>query len=195
MYSQNDEEKFILEHFAGQPVGRFYDIGAWNGVKFSNTLALLEQGWSGVSVEPEYESFRALVANLEPHAARLDLVNAAVALQPGLVPFWSSNGDAVSTLDADHRDKWADAIGGMRKYFIQTLTLETLFDTFGQAEFISLDVEGTNLGLFRELPFHWPRLKMIVVEHDSHTDLMTVLAARHGFRNIHVTSENLILLR
>jgi FkbM family methyltransferase len=195
MYTQNDEEEHILKHLAGIPAGRFYDIGAWNGVQFSNTLALLERGWSGVSVEPEFESFRALITNLAPHLDRLSLVNAAVATTSTLAPFWSSHGDAVSTLDPAHRDKWSDAIGGMRKYFIKTLPISELFSTFGPAEFISLDVEGTNWELFQQLPFYWTDLKLIVVEHDSRIEEMCELAARFDFKPVHTTSENLILAR
>ena len=42
MYSQTDEERVILEHFAQRPSGRFLDIGAFDGRVFSNTLALAE---------------------------------------------------------------------------------------------------------------------------------------------------------
>jgi hypothetical protein len=33
MYSQNDEERFIVDFFAGR-TGRFLDIGAFDGVRF-----------------------------------------------------------------------------------------------------------------------------------------------------------------
>ena len=48
MYSQNDEERVILEYFAGKTDGRFVDVGAWSGATFSNVWALMELGWSGV---------------------------------------------------------------------------------------------------------------------------------------------------
>ena len=195
MYTQNDEEDFILAHFEGKPPGRFYDIGAWNGVKFSNVLALIERDWHGVMVEPEFESFRALIGNMAPYINQVQLVNAAVAINSSVVPFWSSNGDAVSTLDTAHRDLWSEAIGGMRKYFIKTMALTELFNAFGPAEFISLDVEGTNLELFKALPFHWNELSLIVAEHEGNIDEMCQIAAPFGFAKIHTTSENLILAR
>lgn len=71
MFSQYDEEKYILEAVmpvGGLPVtidvtgegwlrpsiapGRFLDIGGWHPVIFSNTRALVEIGWEGVIVEP-----------------------------------------------------------------------------------------------------------------------------------------------
>ncbi len=50
MYSQNNEEKFILEHFKNRK-GKFLDIGAYDGKTFSNTFALVELGWSGLEIE------------------------------------------------------------------------------------------------------------------------------------------------
>lgn len=195
MYSQKDEEKHILDYF-GSNIGRFYDIGAWNGVKFSNTLALLERGWTGTLVEPEFNAFAALQANLKAHADRTTLVNAAIALEDKLMRFWSSRGDAVSTLDEAHRDKWSDAIGGMDLYWLRPITPSALFETFGEAEFISLDVEGINWEIFKAIPFaEWPALKMVCVEHDTRDAEMLQHAAPFGFKHVITNAENLIIAR
>ena len=195
MYSQNDEEKFILEYF-GDTVARFYDIGAWSGVRLSNTYALLQRGWSGTLVEPEFNAFAALTQNLREHAARTTLVNAAIALEAKLTKFWSSKGDAVSTFDEAHRDKWNDAVGGMDLYWIMPITPAQLFATFGEAEFISLDVEGTNWPIFQQIPFaEWPTLRMVCVEHDNHADAMLAHATQFGFKEITRNPENLIIAR
>jgi len=51
MFSQRDEETYILEHFKGS-TGTFLDLGAYDGVMFSNTRQLALNGWCGVCVEP-----------------------------------------------------------------------------------------------------------------------------------------------
>lgn len=51
MYSQQDEEKYILEALEGI-TGTFLDIGAWHPTDKSNTRRLIELGWSGVLIEP-----------------------------------------------------------------------------------------------------------------------------------------------
>lgn len=58
-YSQNGEQEAILKIF-GESEGRFLDIGAYDGKTFSNTLALIERGWSGVLIEPSPNAFMAL---------------------------------------------------------------------------------------------------------------------------------------
>lgn len=48
MHAFNGEDEFVL---AKVPVGFFVDIGAGDGVTWSNSRALYEAGWSGVCVE------------------------------------------------------------------------------------------------------------------------------------------------
>ena len=61
MYTQRDEEPFILKHFElMKSPGRFLDIGAFNGETFSTTRQLALNGWSGVCVEPSQIPFRDL---------------------------------------------------------------------------------------------------------------------------------------
>lgn len=60
MYSQNQEEQYILNFFAGQQPGTLLDIGANDGKTFSNSLALIEKGWSAALVEPSYWAFEKL---------------------------------------------------------------------------------------------------------------------------------------
>ena len=43
-YSQHNEQEIILNFFNGR-IGRYLDIGAFDCVDMSNTLALAELGW------------------------------------------------------------------------------------------------------------------------------------------------------
>jgi FkbM family methyltransferase len=191
MYSQNDEEQVILEYFGGK-VGRFYDIGAWDGKTFSNVRALLERGWSGLMVEPSPTVFVNLLKNVVEFGDRVRLLNAAITVKSGLMDFYEANGDAVGTLDPAHAQKWH--LSGT-KFVTHTLGMQQLFNEFGRAEFINLDVEGTNATLFPLLPWDWTELRMVCVEHDGHEKQMEQLVMPYGFRRIHRTAENLILVR
>lgn len=194
-HSQQDEESHILRFFAGT-TGSLLDIGAYDGITFSNTHALLQQGWRGVLVEPEPTSFMGLITNTEAFGDRVTLVNAAVSPNPGLQQFWDSRGDAVSSLDTAHVAKWNKQVkGGMRPFYLVTLSPNDLFAKFGPAEFINLDVEGINWEVFQTIPFAWPELRMICVEYDEHKQSMTAFAAERGFRVLHTTAQNLLLVR
>ena len=194
MHSQNDEEQVILEYF-GEFRGTFYDIGAWDGKCLSNTYALLERGWAGVMVEPAPRSFVGLMENTEPFRDRVQLVNAAITVEGGLRPFYDCKGDAVATLDIAHRDKWETHTGKMREMAVNTLSIKDLFATFGAAEFINLDVEGTNAELFGHLPISLANVRMVCVEHDGHYPEMEAAAAQFGYQRLLLNGENLILAR
>lgn len=200
MYSQNNEEEVIVSEFTrmGVTTGRFLEIGAWDGKGFSNTFRLAELGWRGVCVEPSPTVFPGLMKN---HAGndKIILVNAAVSASvPRLVEWFDSGGDAISTTNVAHKDKWEKGWNAkFSKFFIFTMPMSVLFDQFGfDFDFINIDVESTNAEMFRALP--WAALKhtkVICVEHDGNQHSMAQLAAANGFSPLHMNGENLILTR
>ena len=193
MYSQHDEEKVILEVLgAGEP-GVLYDIGAWEGLQFSNSRALLEKGWSGVMVEPSPSAFVGLMKNTEVFGDRVKLVNVALAENAMVRKFYDAGGDAVGTLSEAHRALW-DKVP-MRPIYVNTLQVVDLFSVFGPGQYINLDVEGLNWELFQLLPLSWPDFRLICVEHEGKIEQMHRHAGNFGFRKLHQTVENLILVR
>ena len=76
-YSQKDEQDYILRAVEGIITGTFLDIGAYNGEDYSNTMCLVERGWSGIMVEPGLEAFQALLAR-HGRANNLKLIHATV---------------------------------------------------------------------------------------------------------------------
>ena len=200
MYSQNNEEEIIVAEFKRMAVasGRFLDIGAWDGKGFSNTFRLAELDWSGVCVEASPTVFPGLVKN---HAGntKIILVNAAVSAGPAkLVEWFDSGGDAISTTSPAHKDKWEKGWKvNFSKFWVHTMPMIALFDQFGfDFDFINIDVESTNMEMFRALP--WAALKhtkVICVEHDLNQHEMAKLAQKHGFHALSMNGENLILTR
>ncbi len=196
MYSQNDEEKVILGVFGEKP-GRLLDIGAYDGKAFSNTLALIELGWEAVCIEPSPGVFNAL---MERHKSnpKVTLVNCAIAPKAGLMPFYDSGGDAVSTLDTAHKEKWEK--GWNSKFtplWTNAITMEMLFAQFGyDYDFINLDVEGISYLLSTQLPYDKiSKARVICIEHDGHDNEICVQAGRVGFQSIYFNGENIILSR
>jgi FkbM family methyltransferase len=198
MYSQNNEEQVILELFNGAATpGRFLDIGAWDGKTFSNSYRLVELGWAGVLVEPSPTAFTALLA-LHGGKPHLTLANVALARQPGLIKFYDSGGDAVSTAVEAHVAKWeAHSQVRFKPFHLLAMDLPWFFHEFGgDYDFINLDVESLNWDLFQDLlPLVTPRVKVICVEHDGLDDEMEALAKPLGFTRRLFNGENIILAR
>jgi len=198
LYSQNNEEEFILNHFASAPPGRFLDIGAYNGKHFSNTYALVEQRkWGGVCIEPSPKVF---VDLLELHGANPDikLVNTAITLGGGFCPFWDSSGDAISTTNEAHRDKWAKGWKvAYKEFFVYAITPLQLVEQFGvDFEFINVDVEGFSADLFKALPIHlFEKCKLICVEHDNQDEAIALKCSKLGYQVVAFNGENIIMGR
>src|SRR6266566_887458 len=109
MSSQYNEHEHILRHFAGR-IGRFLDIGAFDGLTFSNTRCLAELGWGGVLVEPSPAAFVHLMKGYEGNP-NVELVNAGLAPVSGLFRFWANTkdgltADAMSSFNSKHVAKF-----------------------------------------------------------------------------------------
>lgn len=199
MYSQNDEEAHIVEFFGKLELEKpwFMDIGAYDGITFSNTLKLAELGWGGICVEPSPIPFKRL---MEIHKDRpnVHLVHAALTPEENghIIPFYDCRGDGVSTLIPAHVQRWQSQVQ-YQPYWVLTLPLSSFLQQFGtQCTFLNLDVESLNIQLFRALPLaKFDKLRMLCVEHDSHDAEIEERAREFGFRPIAKNPENVILVR
>jgi FkbM family methyltransferase len=195
-YSQNDEEKHILEICGDIPNGRFLDIGAYNPKIFSNTRALFERGWGGVLVEPSPGPFLDLLAEYGK-CEQIELVCAAVCSGVGLLRFHASE-DAVSTVNDIHYQKWRTRADFVGQFFISTVTATQIFNRFGRDfDFINIDIEGHSMETFLDMIRREPELrpKCFCVEHDGSQGEIERRSTTFGYRVRHITSENIILER
>jgi FkbM family methyltransferase len=196
-FSQNDEENYILDYFSGLTNGKLIEIGAYDPFKFSNTRALIEQGWSGVLVEPDPICYARLNAEYS-ETERITLIQKAITEADGEITFYSSGGDAIGSTSIAHKQKWEQ---GYKVKFtettVPTLAMYNLLEQYGEGcDFINIDVEGCNLDLFHLIPIDFiQKVKMICIEHDGHLDHMKSVLATEGFRFIMSNAENLIMAR
>lgn len=193
MYSQNQEEHYIIEHFKHHASGRFLDIGAYDGKTFSNTFALAVHGWDGVCVEPSPGPFLGMMKAYEDKP-NIKLVNAAVSYKgSGLIEFADSDGDAVSTTSKAHEAQWSK-VRKFQHIYVNTISVGDIMHTFGEHyDFLSLDVEGTNVEILKTIPLAIMNPSLICIEHESRFD--EILGYCKGYSEIHRNGENLIMKR
>lgn len=199
-YSQKNEEAVIAEATADIKAGTFLDVGAFDGKTFSNTLALVERGWSGVLVEPGIEAFAAL---LRTHGSKekLSLVQAIVGCEQSIVKFWDC-GDLYSTTEVANRKKWESYCKAQGKpfkppYYLPQISVAELLKKFaGPYDVLSIDTEGTSITLlyqFMKLMYADPP-RVIVVEHDGNEQAcLAVVGAQYEVAERN--AENLVLVR
>lgn len=196
MYSQRKEDDIIVPYLSGQ-VGTLLDVGAHDGRLFSNSLRLIELGWSGVLVEPSPKPFNELL-NRHGGNEKLQLVNVAVLPKSEITEFYDSGGDALSTVDTEHKMVWeSQAKIKFRKYWLKPVTVGELLQKFGKTfTYLTLDVEGANIQVLLEFPLEeMTQLKLICVEHESKQSLILERVTKLGFKKLADTCENLVLGR
>lgn len=191
-YSQNDEERIILEN-AG-PVGVVLDIGAGDGRTFSNSLALIERGWRAICIEPSPFAFAKL---LELHGSNKNVVllNAAIGTENRIVRFYESDDTLYSTTRESQADAWAQRGMKYRSYYVPQVSVVTLLEQLGaSANVLSIDAEGNSFDILGSCPSAWAP-KLIVVEHDARAVEISGWGRAHGYDVHGLNAENLILVK
>lgn len=164
-YSQYGEQSRILNYFNGK-VGMFLDVGAYDGVKYSNSHALALAGWEGVLVEPDPYCFTALIKTYQDNPKML-LINSCLSTKNEPTYFYSSGGDALSSTEPEQVRVWA--AHKFYKFVVNQMTIEALKTFCPSPNFINVDTEGTSVDLAIEmLKIYEP--DMWCIEHDQQAD-------------------------
>ncbi len=197
MFSQRDEERYIIKFFKKIKNGRFLDIGAYDGKTFSTTRQLVLNGWEGIMIEPSPSGFPALEKRYFNNP-KVKCLQVAVSHSNGKREFFDSGGDAVSSFDKDHVELWKKK-GGVKfkKVMVETVTIKSLFTKLGFFfNFINIDAEGLSWYILERLPYkQLIKLKMICVEFDREAVKVEKFLNDMGFVKLHQTAENIIAVK
>jgi FkbM family methyltransferase len=198
MYSQNKEEQVILDYF-GFLQGTFLDIGANDGVTFSNTKMLAERGWKGILVEPSPRAYAKLkeiyrgVEGVYTYPFAIANHNGTAILNESSSLINKEDVALVSTLKAEEMDRFR-SITNYTPVEVKVFRWKTFLNRvkYKKFDFISIDAEGYDLDILLQIDL--TDTKMVCVEWNGHNK-EAFTAACPGFRLIHENGENLIFAR
>ena len=182
MYSQNNEDNIIYTYFKNhyserwnkrtEPEHKFrlLEVGANDGKTFSNSLALIEEGFEAVLVEPSPKAFK-LLEKLHEGNENVALHNYGFALFNGTQTFYESggykDGDDValySSLDEEEIKRWNDTV----KFTEVEADFRTWVDFRNEHhetyDFISIDCEGFDLTLLKQMDLAQLECKCLIME-------------------------------
>lgn len=169
MYSQSNEEPYILEFFKDRPLGRLLDIGAYHPTVFSNSRALINLGWSGVLVEPSPKCFISLKEEYE-NSSTVDIVNVAIGSTDGKIRFYDSGG-AVATAVEEHYNTWKGIQLDYNTVEVDCVTWETFYNNFpGKYNFVSIDTEGMDFEILSQMSLPEMGVELICVEYSYNSN-------------------------
>jgi len=194
-YSQSEEDLLFQRLLKGGSLpkqGTILDIGAFDGVTFSNSRSLIEQGWFATLIEPSPYAFRELL-ELYGNNQNVRLINAALGLDNTMIPF--HEGGLYGTTNLHNRDRWSSTVKYRRSYWVPQVTPAMFVNQFGGApEILSIDTEGNSFELLKAFPVDSWVPWLIIVEHDSRIVEIASWARKKNYRTVDVNAENLILV-
>lgn len=182
MYSQNHEDNLISIYFKNrfperwekrtEPEHKFrlLEVGANDGKTFSNSLFLIEQGFEAVLVEPSPKAFK-LLKKLHKGNKNVTLHNFGFGLFNGTQTFYESggykDGDDValySSLDAEEIKRWEDTVKFVEVEADFRTWVDFRNDNKETYDFISIDCEGFDLTLLKQMDLGALDCKCLIME-------------------------------
>ena len=187
--SQDGQDAFVAELFDGMRGGVFVEIGANDGVSFSNTCYLERRlGWTGVLVEPQADKFAELRRQRTAHA-----VNACAADHDGVLRFAHVEGDAnmlsgvVDLYSKKHRrrvEKMIAKTGGtLREVEVPAVRIERVLDEAGvtHIDYLSIDTEGGELDILAAIDLAKHTVACVGMENNHRSFEPRRVMRSHGY--------------
>ncbi len=174
-YSQKGQDKFLNQvFFRGKKNQFFIDIGANDGVSFSNSCFFEKTlGWRGVCVEPIPEIFKKLQIN-----RNCILENACISNENGELSFTrvKGYGEMLSGItdqyDPAHKIRIKETIkehgGEIEHIIVKSISLKSLIKKHNimRIDFVSIDTEGNEWQIISSFPFDIIKPKIFLVENN-----------------------------
>ena len=191
-YSQSGEDRIAFYYFGARELN-YVDIGASSPCGHNNTYLFYGLGGKGLLVDAElgyFDSYKAIRPNdLHIHAAVVP-----EKLNTGEIKFYQTSDQGWSTVSETHLEL-AKANGkaheGNQYFLVPTRSIADILtiaqDHFGSLDLMSIDIEGMDWEVLKELGDVKP--KMIIVENSSEN------LPLKGYGLYARTPSNLIFLR
>jgi FkbM family methyltransferase len=196
-FSQHGQDKFVLEAFFKdrKKSGVFVEIGAYDGVTFSNTLLFERLGWRGLCIEPMPSAFQKLTA-----ARSAVCINCAVADNTGTGTFLevdmpSGFEKMYSGLKANFDERHKNTIQqwgkNPREIKVPIRRLGEILDEQGmrRVDYMSIDTEGSEWKILRSFDFGAFDVRVLSVENNYQDEKIRKHLAGNGYRLVNVFAE------
>lgn len=192
-FSQVRQDEFLNKIvFNNKRGGFFIDIGAHDGVTYSNTLFFEKfKDWDGICFEPNLNVFKSLVKT-----RKSDNYNVCIGSTNRKVKFTQIEGysEMLSGITESYHKKHLKRIddsllikGGKKKEVeIDMVRLDSIKGLVGRhIDFISLDTEGNEFDIIESINFNDFKVHTIVVENNYKDERIAALLIPLGFKLFH----------
>jgi FkbM family methyltransferase len=200
-YSQEGQDKFLmtLDCIKTKKDGYFVDIGANDGVKFSNTKLLEDIGWNGVCVEPLPETFEKLKVN-----RNCIVCNYAISQKEGEIDFQQIFGEVemlsgiVDSYDERHVARIKTELelhGGERRIIkVKSVPFSKLIDRHN-IDYLSIDVEGAEMEVLRSIDFSKHNITIISIENNYNSAYIPNFLSEKGYKCVSIIGHDWFFIK
>jgi FkbM family methyltransferase len=163
-YSQQGEDKFIFENFLKHENGFFIELGAMDGVQYSNTLFFEKTlGWNGILIEPTNQ-----YNNLMKNRPNCYNFNYAISQLEGEVEFVGNGalGGIKAVMPDGHYFGWG--LNNEQIYKVPTIPISKIIDRVNnikkidKVDLFSIDVEGAELEVLKTYDWSIPTFLVLI---------------------------------
>ncbi len=163
-YSYGGIDSLVLNIFKDQKEGFYLDIGCGHPIKNNNTYLLNKKGWSGINIDLDVDNIDLF------NSYRKKDVNLATAVsdkEGETELYFYHSKSALNTISKDNADFQKAKVSAIKK--IKTQTINKIIENSPfkdkKIDFLSVDVEGSELAILKNFDFIKYSPKVIVVEY------------------------------
>ncbi|MDZ7831116.1 MAG: FkbM family methyltransferase [Desulfobacterales bacterium] len=165
-YSQNGEDFLLWSLFENlKKPGFFVEVGALDGIRFSNTYFFESKDWKGICIEPQPEYFKLLSKN-RPNSYCFE---GAASNENGYIDFYADkNGDFSTLINSNaERAKAKNKVEDYKKIIVPINRLDEILEKAKAPvpiEFVSIDVEGAEQLVLEGFDISHYKPRVLIVE-------------------------------
>jgi FkbM family methyltransferase len=190
-YSQKGQDKFVNENiFNNKTNGFFIEIGANNGINFSNTYFFEKNlNWQGICVEPYPELFEELKKNRNCYAE-----NSCISSEKKIAQFLKCYGfitemysGIIDDYDPRHIERINNEIeifGGAKEIIeVQCISFDDLTEKYkiDKVDLLSIDIEGGEEKIIKSIDFSKIYIDVIIIENNFNDNGMRDYLKNKGY--------------
>jgi len=208
-YSANGEDFLLWQFFNFKQDGFYIDVGAFDGIHFSNTYSFEIQGWKGACVEPNPVFFPYLVKN-RPASTCLQAACVSDMEKGQTTIFCEELGLLSSTNMTDDYEKFVKerfqkrglVFDGFKQVTVPVITIDEAIARYlpdkTHIDLVSIDVEGAEIDVLKGFDARRHCPEIIVVESNNPTcteEIVKYLETTHHYLYAGKLIENLFFAR
>lgn len=203
-YAQNREDIMVKAYFDlkyGRDFkGHLLDLGANDGVTFSNSLMLIESNWSADLVEPSPQTYlkldklHSVRKDVKCHKIAVSNVNGTVKFHDSGTLLGGNDKSLVSTLNPEEKLRWNGEVS-YEEISVQSVTFANLLNLTKRStfDFITIDIEGLDWIVLKQIDLTKVGCKMLIIENNGKETLKYVAYCKQfGLKLLNSNQENLI---